>query len=63
MQRKVNVLKQIMKKQRYKIKIICAWCQKLIGYKLSKTKGETHGICKSCFEKAIIKIAKGVKVK
>lgn len=39
-----------MKKTR--LKIVCAWCNKTIGYKDGKgVNGITHGICRKCQKK------------
>ncbi|MCX6795889.1 MAG: hypothetical protein NTW06_00110 [Candidatus Falkowbacteria bacterium] len=36
-------------------KIICAWCDDLIGFNPSSS-GITHGICQICYEKELEKL-------
>ncbi len=49
--------KQQMGVQMAKVKRICAWCNKLLGYKevegYGVGKGDTHGICDECKEKVL----------
>ena len=40
--------------------IICAWCQKLIGYKEPMCLSITHSICKECMEKEEAKIEESI---
>lgn len=42
----------------YKIKIICAWCKRVLGEKESDEPGDTHTICASCLAKQNEEIAK-----
>jgi hypothetical protein len=40
--------------KKYRIRRVCAWCGKLMGYKRATQPGDTHGICKECEKRMMI---------
>ena len=47
------------KKEDREIKIICAWCKKIMGTKKAEgCREDSHGICNECYEKELRKLEK-----
>ena len=38
------------------VKIICAYCGKIIGTQESRTGGDSHGMCPDCFKREMEKL-------
>ncbi len=37
------------------MKVVCAWCKRDMGEKMGPDELTTHGICKDCLEKELVK--------